>query len=371
MRSLRRDAVRSSAWVRARSSTSGDPVVAGCTAIRAPAGVVQVRAGRPHGHRRRGHDLRRARRGARRRGPGGRARSPRPGRDGRWRARGRHLGAAAASARSRPRRGARGAVRDRPTAGVVKAGGPTVKNVSGYDLPRLLVGSFGTLGAARAGHAPSPGPTGVDRSGRRVPARPTRCSPPWPSRRRCCGTARTTTRAARGTPRRRRRRAGGRRRARAGRPAPPVSPAGAHRGRISVRPACGRRPRRARSTRRGAAGSRRPESGPCTWRPTSRTALAAARRRRARARAVGCCARPGRPDLDGFGDRAPERSRSCRGSRRASIPTASSRPAACPFASRRGRPRTGVRHDARTSTTTSSSPASRAASACRTARPTG
>jgi glycolate oxidase FAD binding subunit len=29
---------------------------------------------------------------------------------------------------------------------LVKAGGPTVKNVSGYDLPRLLVGSLGTLG---------------------------------------------------------------------------------------------------------------------------------------------------------------------------------------------------------------------------------
>jgi glycolate oxidase FAD binding subunit len=29
---------------------------------------------------------------------------------------------------------------------IVKGGGPTVKNVSGYDLPRLLVGSFGTIG---------------------------------------------------------------------------------------------------------------------------------------------------------------------------------------------------------------------------------
>ena len=32
------------------------------------------------------------------------------------------------------------------TGEIVKAGGPTVKNVSGFDIPRLLVGSFGTIG---------------------------------------------------------------------------------------------------------------------------------------------------------------------------------------------------------------------------------
>jgi glycolate oxidase FAD binding subunit len=55
---------------------------------------------------------------------------------------------------SGPRRLRYGPLRDRVLevrfvtgdARVVRGGGPTVKNVTGYDLPRLLVGSFGTLG---------------------------------------------------------------------------------------------------------------------------------------------------------------------------------------------------------------------------------
>ena len=34
---------------------------------------------------------------------------------------------------------------------VVRGGGPTVKNVTGYDIPRLFVGSLGTLGIVGAG----------------------------------------------------------------------------------------------------------------------------------------------------------------------------------------------------------------------------
>jgi FAD/FMN-containing dehydrogenase len=64
------------------------------------------------------------------------------------------IGGALAVGRSSPRRLAWGPVRDTvlqaryvSAAGeVVKAGGPTVKNVSGFDLCRLLVGSYGTLG---------------------------------------------------------------------------------------------------------------------------------------------------------------------------------------------------------------------------------
>ncbi len=64
------------------------------------------------------------------------------------------VGGALAVGRSGVRRLGRGALRDSllqaryvSSAGeVIKAGGPTVKNVSGFDLCRLLVGSRGTIG---------------------------------------------------------------------------------------------------------------------------------------------------------------------------------------------------------------------------------
>jgi len=64
------------------------------------------------------------------------------------------IGGILASGLSGPRRLGLGPVRDHVLevrfvtgdARVVKGGGPTVKNVTGYDLPRLLVGSLGTLG---------------------------------------------------------------------------------------------------------------------------------------------------------------------------------------------------------------------------------
>ena len=64
------------------------------------------------------------------------------------------VGGALAVGRSGTRRLGDGAMRDSvlqfqyvsASGDVVKAGGPTVKNVSGFDLCRLLVGSLGTLG---------------------------------------------------------------------------------------------------------------------------------------------------------------------------------------------------------------------------------
>jgi glycolate oxidase FAD binding subunit len=64
------------------------------------------------------------------------------------------VGGLLATGLSGPRRLRHGPLRDRvlevrfvtADGRVVKGGGPTVKNVSGFDLPRLLVGSFGRVG---------------------------------------------------------------------------------------------------------------------------------------------------------------------------------------------------------------------------------
>ncbi len=64
------------------------------------------------------------------------------------------VGGVLATGLSGPRRLRLGPLRDRvlevrfvtADGRLIKGGGPTVKNVSGYDLPRLLVGSLGTIG---------------------------------------------------------------------------------------------------------------------------------------------------------------------------------------------------------------------------------
>jgi glycolate oxidase FAD binding subunit len=64
------------------------------------------------------------------------------------------VGGTLATGLSGPRRLRYGPIRDRvlevrfvtADGRLVKGGGPTVKNVTGYDLPRLLVGSLGTIG---------------------------------------------------------------------------------------------------------------------------------------------------------------------------------------------------------------------------------
>jgi glycolate oxidase FAD binding subunit len=70
------------------------------------------------------------------------------------RAAGATIGGIVSTAASGPRRMAYGGVRDLllgarvalPDGRVIKAGGKVVKNVAGYDMPKLLAGSLGTLG---------------------------------------------------------------------------------------------------------------------------------------------------------------------------------------------------------------------------------
>ena len=151
---------------------------------------------------------------------------------------------------------------------MVKGGGPTVKNVTGYDLPRLFVGSFGTLGVLAQVT---------------LRCRPRPAAARWFARRRTASTASARPRA-RGRDRRARVSAGGDRgrRRRAGRRPHAVRRARAAR-RRAPRPHLGaaRRARRRRarrsteSTARGGAPSS--VSAPCTSPATTCRVLTAAR----------------------------------------------------------------------------------------------
>ena len=237
---------------------TGNPPRDGASRSRAPAGVVALRARRPHRHRRRGHDVRRARRRARRARPGVPARP----------ARRRPRPSAASSPAGCPgiRRLRHGPLRDHvlevrfvtADGRLVKGGGPTVKNVTGYDLPRLLVGSFGTLGVlVQLTLRCRPARRACARWFRSRRAAPTASAP-----RRCCGTAGEVRSLLEGR-RRRRRRAVGRARPRANRRALPD--------RRAPRPHLGRRPARC-----AALGARA--------RRAARRALVRRARRRHRAR---------------------------------------------------------------------------------------
>ena len=203
---------------------------------------------------------------------------------------------------------------------LVKGGGPTVKNVSGFDIPRLLVGSFGTHRRARAGDPALP--TGarrrrVERDRRRSVRRPPR--------------APTDRRASRGT---------GERThvliegvaadVAAERQAAGAEPVG------RPRPRCPKDPTVAASRSRPPTSAALAPSRPtpaCAWlaevgvgtvhvAADNEAALAAAR---AAAAAHGgwLLREAGAPGLDGFGVPLPNR-RSCSGSAPRSIPRASS-----------------------------------------------
>jgi glycolate dehydrogenase FAD-binding subunit len=184
---------------------------------------------------------------------------------------------------------------------LVKGGGPTVKNVSGFDLPRLLVGSLGTIGllvqvtlrCQPRAQASEWFATDVDPfTLRRAMFRPS-----------CLAWDGTTTRVLVEGPAAdvdaERRSIG----APAARTEPPTWPAGPHRGRVSVRPSA----LRELATELDRSGARwLAEVGVGTVHVAADNEAALARARAAAEAAGGWLLREaGAPGLDGFGVGAP------------------------------------------------------------------
>ena len=147
-RARRREAGASSSWAAAPTSAWARRPSRLDAVLRTggPLPPRRARAGRPGGHRRGRHDARGARRGAgRATGSGWRSTPPFPGRA--------TVGGVVAANAFGPRRTRFGAARDlvlgvslvRADGTAARGGGKVVKNVAGFDLPRLMVGSLGTL----------------------------------------------------------------------------------------------------------------------------------------------------------------------------------------------------------------------------------
>ena len=288
----------------------------------------RLRPRRPHRHRRRGHD--------------GRASSPRCSAKRRRSARSIRartdatVGGVLAVGLSGHRRLRYGPLRDRvlevrfvtADGRLVKGGGPTVKNVSGFDIPRLLVGSFGTIGVlvqVILRCQPAPEVRRVERDRRR----PVRGPPPHlPAVVHRVGRRRARTcwsRASPPTSTRERRAAG--RRARA--PAPPALPDGA-----APRPDLGRAARASRALAPAL------DDAGVRWLAEVGVGHRARRRRRRRPRSPppraaaerrgGWLLREaGAPGLDGFGRPFPNARAHGSASAPRSIPTASSAAVGC------------------------------------------